>query len=492
MAILKDQYTLAEISALWVSRLPLELSESMAKRIADSAAFLPQFLEDAGQPVYGINTGFGSLQNVAIPDGELHELQRNLLITHAAGTGDLLNPELVRLMMLLKVLNVAKGHSAVRPIVVDRLLWFYNNRYTPEVHEQGSLGASGDLAPLSEMCLCLLGMGEMNHPVQGRIPADEVLKKNHLLPLELHPKEALALINGTQFMLAHAIAAYHRIQRLLNLLPDIAAFSADMFLCRIEPFSPQLHSIRPHAGQIRAAEEMMQRLHHSPIQKEARPAVQDPYSFRCIPQVHGASYDALGHCFSVWETELNSVTDNPNVFPKENLVLSGGNFHGQPLALTLDYAAMAIAELASISERRTYLLISGQRGLPAFLAPVPGTDSGYMIAQYTAASLVSQNKQLCMPASVDSIMSSNGQEDHVSMGSNAATKLLRVVRNTETVLAIELLCASQSRGFRREPSFPEGEELAKALFLTTDKHCFEPMYSLIERARIVVTGLVES
>jgi histidine ammonia-lyase len=486
MAILKKQYTLAEISALWKSGESIEIPADILGGIAASAAYLPRFLANAGHPVYGINTGFGSLQNVVVPDNELHELQRNLLVTHAAGVGNYLSDDLVRLMLLLKILNIAKGHSAVRTEVVERLLFFYNNHYTPRVHEQGSLGASGDLAPLSEMCLPLIGMGELQHPTKGIQPSDTVLREHGLQKLTLEPKEALALINGTQFMLAHAIGLYAKTRQLLEQLPIIAAFSADVFLCRKEPFFPQLHAVRPHAGQQKAAKEMLAFLEKSNLQNEARPAVQDAYSFRCIPQVHGASYDALQHCFSVWEIELNSVTDNPTVFEEDDLVLSGGNFHGQPLALTLDYAAIALAELANISERRTYLLVSGQRGLPPFLAPNPGTDSGYMIAQYTAASLVSQNKQLCTPASVDSIMSSNGQEDHVSMGANAATKALRVMENVRNVLAIELMCACQARNFRNDPSFAEAEKLHELLYLTQDKHVFDPMHVLINEAAVLL------
>lgn len=482
MAIVKEHYRLKEIVQLWKSAEKVEISAETRNHIEASAAFLNNFIQNSDRPVYGINTGFGSLQNVEVKKEELRELQRNLLVTHAAGTGAYLPSELVRLMMLLKVVNISKGHSAVRAEVVDRLLWLYNHHYTPRVHEQGSLGASGDLAPLSEMSLALLGMGAVEHPVEGVVPMSDVLQKHGLKSLELDPKEALALINGTQFMLAHAIVLYHQASEVMNRVGTIAALSADVFLCRDEPFQPQIHRIRPHAGQITVAAEMLKHLSDSPLKSHSRPAVQDPYSFRCIPQVHGASSDALQHCFSVWETELNSVTDNPNVFPEDELILSGGNFHGQPLALTLDYAAIALSELASISERRTYLLISGQRNLPAFLAPQPGTDSGYMIAQYTAASMVSQNKQLCMPASVDSIVSSNGQEDHVSMGSNAATKALRVAANTRNVLTIEFLCGRQALNFRGGVSFPEAMKMIQPFGLDIDAHCFDPMWELIERA----------
>jgi histidine ammonia-lyase len=370
--------------------------------------------------------------------------------------------------------------------VAERLIWHYNNNWIPVVHEQGSLGASGDLAPLSEMCLPLLGLGTLEHPIFGAKSAENVLSENNLKPIPLKPKEALALINGTQFMLAHALQLAEATMKLLEKMPIVAALSADTWLCRQDPFKPELHRIRPHAGQISVAEGILSRLEKSPMQVLPRPAVQDPYSFRCIPQVHGASIDALNHCFSVWETELNSVTDNPNVFAEEKMVLSGGNFHGQPLALTLDYAAMALAELANISERRTYLLISGQRDLPAFLATNPGTDSGYMIAQYTAASIVSKNKQLCTPASVDSIVSSNGQEDHVSMGANAAVKALQVVQNVKEVIAIEWLCANQALSFRNATTFGEAEKLR--MQLNPDEHTHIPMHELISRSRVTLFG----
>jgi|688.fasta_scaffold95634_3 histidine ammonia-lyase len=488
MAILKSHYPLEELAALWKSAETVELSATTQEKIRSAAQWLPQYLQQAEAPVYGVNTGFGSLQNVRVPDSELRDLQYNLLITHAAGFGPLMDSDLVRLMLLLKVLNISHGHSAVRLEVVDRLLWFYNHGYTPVVHSQGSLGASGDLAPLAEMCLPLLGQGLLHHSSEGTQPADAVLKAHGLHALVLEPKEALALINGTQFMLAHAVQVYDTAQAIMKHAVHVAAISADVYLCRREPFFPQLHAVRPHPGQVAVAAQMLELLKGSPLEALPRPAVQDPYSFRCIPQVHGASADALHYCFGVWETELNSVTDNPIVFEEDNLILSGGNFHGQPLALTLDYAAMALAELASISERRIYLLISGQRGLPPFLSPNPGTDSGYMIAQYSAAAAVSQNKQLCTPASVDSIVSSNGQEDHVSMGANAAIKCLQVVANVKQVLATEFLCAAQAASFREGSVFASGQTLVQALSLPQDAHFHDPMWLLEERTAKVLFG----
>lgn len=489
MAVLKTSYTLREVTDLWRSGETIEIPAGILVRISDSARFLTDFLAKQDHPVYGVNTGFGSLQNVGIPDHELMELQRNLLITHASGTGSILPADLVRLMLLLKVINISKGYSAVRTEVVEKLLFLYNHQLTPEVHEQGSLGASGDLAPLSEMCLPLLGLGRLHHPDFGWMDTSEAEKRFGFSPMELGPKEALALINGTQFMLAHAIAIFESASSILAKLPLIASLSLDVWLCRKDPFMPGLHEVRPHAGQQQAASEILSILNQSRLQEQPRAAVQDPYSFRCIPQVHGASIDALRHCFSVWETELNSVTDNPTVFIEGERILSGGNFHGQPLALTLDYAAMALAELGSISERRTYLLISGQRGLPAFLATKPGTDSGYMIAQYTAASIVSRNKQLCSPASVDSIVSSNGQEDHVSMGANAAIKGLQVAEHVKTILAIEFLTGAQAASFRSidgtgVSGLPEQTEAMVAeLQLVQDQHCYEPMHTLIQQSR---------
>lgn len=477
---MRDYYFIHEV---WQAMAePVELTEIVRNRMQKSVDFLHGYLSDAKAPVYGINTGFGSLQNVEISAFELNELQENLLITHAAGVGSLLSEELTKTMMWLKLLNMSKGYSGIRPLVFERLAFMYNHNVIPCVNEQGSLGASGDLAPLSQMCLPLIGKGRVR--VSGEIVESEVwLNSVGLKPITLDPKEALALINGTQFMMSHALLAYKKIESIEAQLPWIAGLSIDAFDCRIEPFHPAIHDVRPHNGQIRAAAEIRQVLEGSKRTLTPKKQVQDPYSFRCIPQVHGASYDALDHCFSVWETELNAVTDNPNVFEGENAVLSGGNFHGQPLALTLDYAAMAIAELANISERRLYLLVSGQRELTPYLAEIPGTDSGCMITQYSAASLVSQNKQLCTPASVDSIMSSNGQEDHVSMGANAATKLLRVVENTRNVLAMEWLCGVKAHKQRSVES-SDGIEKRVSEFLRKGPldHRKIPMNDLIERA----------
>jgi histidine ammonia-lyase len=362
-------------------------------------------------------------------------------------------------MLVLKAKGLAYGHSGVQVATVQRLLDFYNHDCLPVVYTQGSLGASGDLAPLAHLCLPLLGEGEV--VLAGkRMAAAQALVQMGLSPIRLQSKEGLALLNGTQFMLAYGIYTWRKASRLLHRSIDVAALSLEAFDGRTDPFHPSLHRIRPHKGQQATAHRMLHRLKGSQLQQQPKTAVQDPYSFRCLPQVHGASYDALGYVASVLETELNSVTDNPTVFPHEGNILSGGNFHGQPLALALDFLAIATAELGSISERRTYLLISGQRGLPPFLAPNAGLHSGFMIPQYTAASIVSQNKQLATPASVDSIVSSNGQEDHVSMGANAATKALTVVENTDRILGIELMTAAQALDFRTSaPTSPDLQRL---------------------------------
>jgi histidine ammonia-lyase len=441
--------TLAELAATLHSREPLRLSPEAETRISACHAYLHQRLDNEPErPIYGINTGFGSLYNVSIPAKDRQQLQVNLMMSHACGTGAEVPSELVRLMLLLKVQSLSYGHSGVQLATAQRLLTMYNREMYPVVYEQGSLGASGDLAPLAHLCLPLLGLGEVNY--QGyRLAAADALGLFSWEPLTLQAKEGLALLNGTQFMLAYAVESTLRAERLCRAADVIGAISTDAFGGCADPFNEHLHRIRPHVGQVVVARRLRELLAGSELQTRPRPAVQDPYSFRCQPQVHGASRDALAYVRQTVETECNSVTDNPNIFPDDDLILSGGNFHGQPLALALDHLSIAVAELGSISERRTYQLISGQRGLPPFLVAEPGLNSGLMIPQYTAAGIVSQNKQLCTPASVDSIVSSNGQEDHVSMGANAATKARRVVENAEQILGIELLTAAQALAFRR-------------------------------------------
>jgi histidine ammonia-lyase len=385
---------------------------------------------------------------VKISNENLSKLQENLVKSHACGTGDAVPHEIVKIMLLLKIQSLSYGHSGVQLVTVQRLIDFYNHDILPIIYTQGSLGASGDLAPLAHLSLPLLGEGEV-YCDGFRQPAAKVLAKMGWEPIVLQSKEGLALLNGTQFMSAYGAYCLLKAQKIAYLADVIGAISLEGFDGRIEPFTDLIHLIRPHKGQVQTAEQFRGLLEDSQIIAQAKAHVQDPYSFRCIPQVHGASKDAIEYVKKVFRTEINSVTDNPNIFVGEDLILSGGNFHGQPLALAFDFLGIALSELGSISERRTYQLISGLRGLPPFLVNNPGLNSGFMIPQYTAASIASQNKQLATPASIDSIVSSNGQEDHVSMGANAATKTLRIVENVERILAIELFNASQAIEFRR-------------------------------------------
>jgi histidine ammonia-lyase len=388
------------------------------------------------------------LCDVKINTDDLSQLQKNLVMSHACGTGEEVPQEIVRLMLLLKIQSLAYGHSGVQLKTVERLIEFYNLEIYPIIYTKGSLGASGDLAPLAHLCLPLIGMGEviLNDEI---ISGKNLLKKFNWEEIQLQSKEGLALLNGTQFMSAYGVWSCLQAKQLAENADSITAIAIDAFNCRLDPFHQLIHELRPHAGQLATAQNILNKLAGSEIASQEKVQVQDPYSFRCVPQVHGASKDAINYVCQVITTEINSVTDNPNVFPDEDLIISGGNFHGQPLAIALDFMAIALAELGNISERRTYQLISGTRGLPAFLVENPGLNSGFMIPQYTAASIVSENKQLCTPASVDSIVSSNGQEDHVSMGANAATKLHRVILNLQRILAIELLNAVQAIEFRR-------------------------------------------
>lgn len=426
----------------------LSLSEEASLNIRKSKEYLDAKTKGNDTPIYGINTGFGSLCNVRISSENLSKLQENLVMSHACGTGELVPKPIVKLMLLLKIQSLSYGYSGVQLQTVERLIDFYNNDILPVVYNQGSLGASGDLAPLAHLSLPLLGKGEV-FIGEEMVSSEKVMKKHGWKPIVLEAKEGLALLNGTQFMSAYGVYILLQSHKLSFLADMIAALSVDAFDCNMSPFDPLVHLIRPHRGQVKTAERFVHFLEGSELGKSEKKNVQDPYSFRCIPQVHGASKDTVVYVSSIFKTEINSVTDNPNIFIKEDKIISGGNFHGQPLALGLDYLAIALAEFANISERRTYQLVSGLRDLPAFLVNNSGLNSGFMIPQYTAASIVSQNKQLATPASVDSIVSSNGQEDHVSMGANAATKCLRVVENLETVLAIELMNASQAMEFRR-------------------------------------------
>ena len=418
------------------------------ERILACREYLDTKMENSDELIYGINTGFGYLQNVQIDRSQVKQLQYNLLVSHACGMGEEVPLDIVKLMLMLKIKSLSYGHSGVHIETVKRLMEMYNNGVFPVIYTQGSLGASGDLAPLSHLSLPLIGLGEVWYRGEKKQSAD-VLKQLGWQPLELHSKEGLALINGTQFMSAYGMYCLKKCDHLIRMANLLSAMSMDAFNCTTQPLDPHIHRIRSHRGQVETAATILNYLQGSQIANEPNKQVQDPYSFRCIPQVHGATADTFEYVLSVFLKEINSVTDNPNVFPEDDLVLSGGNFHGQPLALTLDFLSIAMSELGNISERRIYQLISGQRGLPLFLVKNPGLHSGFMIPQYTAAGIVSENKQLCTPASVDSISSSNNQEDHVSMGANAATKCYRLVNNVEKILAIELLTAAQALEFRR-------------------------------------------
>ncbi len=446
--ISSEHLTLDKVKEIIDSHARLVLSEESIQAIEKCRCYLDTKMDDIGRPVYGVTTGFGSLCNVTIPADKLSQLQYNLVVSHACGSGETVRPEIVKLMLLLKVQSLSYGHSGAQLVTVQRLIDMFNNDILPVVYQHGSLGASGDLAPLAHLSLPLLGLGEVLYKGQIR-PSAEVAAEFGWQPITLQSKEGLALLNGTQFMSAHAVWSVLKSKRLSKWADYIGAISLDAYDGRIEPFFALTHQLRPHKGQIETGERFLHLLEGSELIKRDKVHVQDPYSFRCIPQVHGAVKDCIRYVESVIEIEINSTTDNPNVFPDEDMIISAGNFHGEPIALPMDSLAVAMSELASISERRTFRLISGQRGLPSFLVAKPGLNSGFMIPQYTAASIVSQNKGLCWPASCDSIPSSQGQEDHVSMGSNSATKLVRVLDNVEEVLGIELLNAVQALEFRR-------------------------------------------
>ena len=437
--------TVHEISSFHKS---LALSEEAKISIEKCREYLDKKMASHDKPIYGINTGFGSLCNVKISNENLSQLQENLVKSHACGTGEEVPMAIVKLMLLLKIQSLSYGYSGVQLETVNRLIDFYNNDILPVIYTQGSLGASGDLAPLAHLSLPLLGEGEVYFEGK-KVHSSVVLNHFGWQPIVLQSKEGLALLNGTQFMSAYGAHILIKSIKYSYLADLIATISLEGFDGRKEPFNELIHFIRPHKGQIVTANRVNEFLEGSEIIEQEKAHVQDPYSFRCIPQVHGASKDAIDYVRKVIKTEVNSVSDNPNIFIESDQIISGGNFHGQPLALALDFIAIALAELGSISERRTFQLISGLRNLPAFLVDNPGLNSGLMIPQYTAASIASQNKQLATPASIDSIVSSNGQEDHVSMGANAATKALRIMDNLERILAIELMNASQAIEYRR-------------------------------------------
>lgn len=481
--ISSDVISLKTLHQIITQNKSLALSEEAKVNIQKCRAYLDKKMESEGAPIYGINTGFGSLCNVKISNENLSLLQENLVKSHACGTGEEVPQEIVKLMLLLKIQSLSYGNSGVQLITVERLVDFFNNDVLPVIYTQGSLGASGDLAPLAHLSLPLLGEGEVYF--QGKkVASSEVMKQLNWEPIVLQSKEGLALLNGTQFMSAYGCFVLLKAYKYSYLADVIAAISLEGFDGRIDPFNELIHFVRPHKGQIDTARRMNELLEDSQIIAQPKSHVQDPYSFRCIPQVHGASKDTINYVDKVFKTEINSVTDNPNIFIESDIIVSGGNFHGQPLALTLDFLGLALAELGSISERRTYQLISGLRGLPAFLVNNPGLNSGFMIPQYTAASIVSQNKQLATPASIDSIVSSNGQEDHVSMGANAATKCLKIVDNLERILAIELMNASQAIEYRRP--------LQSSEFIEIFLKSFREEVPLVKEDRILHYDIVKS
>ena len=442
-----EHLTIERIGEIVRGHEKLALSDDARQRIVRCRTYLDEKIANQTEPVYGVTTGFGSLCNVSVGKDELSQLQVNLIKSHACGVGPRVENDIVRIMLLLKIQSLSYGYSGCKLDTVERLIDFFNHDITPVVYRQGSLGASGDLVPLAHLCLPLVGEGEVE--MQGEvISGAEMLQKMGWKPIEMASKEGLALLNGTQNMSAYAVWSLLEAQRLSDWADVIAAMSLDAFDGRIEPFTHAVHAVRPHLGQIETARRFRELLDGSELIQGQKVHVQDPYSFRCVPQVHGAVKDTLRYVKSVIDIEINSATDNPIVRPDEDLIISAGNFHGEPIALPIDFLSIAMSELANISERRIYRLVSGLRGLPDFLVANPGLNSGFMITQYTAASCVSLNKSLAMPSSVDSIPSCQDQEDLVSMGANAAIKLQRVIQNTERVLAIELFNAAQALDFR--------------------------------------------
>lgn len=471
-----NQLELSDIENILTNDLQITLSKQSTGLIQKCRDYLDQKITTSTGPIYGINTGFGSLYKEQISHDELITLQENIIKSHACGIGDLIPSHIVKLIILLKVKSLSYGHSGVQVATVQRLIDLFNDNILPKVYRFGSLGASGDLAPLAHISLPLLGLGDVDYQGES-ISGKELLRKKNWQPISLMAKEGLALLNGTQFMSAFGIWNILHTRKILKLSSLIGAASIDAFDGRIEPFLPLVHAIRPHPGQAKVAAEVYKYLQGSEIITQPKKHVQDPYAFRCIPQVHGASLDTLEYVQKIFLIEINGVTDNPNIFPDEDLIISAGNFHGQPLALAHDFLAIALAELGSISERRTYQLISGNRDLPNYLVANPGLNSGLMIPQYTAASIVSHNKILCHPASVDSIVSSNGQEDHVSMGAGAAVKAYEVLNNVYSVLAIELLTAAQALDLRKPmKSSPQITELVNT---------FREKVSFIEYDRVL-------
>lgn len=456
-----------KIKSIFEQNLNLRLSKNAVEKITNCRVFLDKKLKEPNQTFYGINTGFGSLCQTQISQNELTKLQENLIMSHACGQGKRIPNEIVKMMLLLKIQSLSYGNSGVQLTTVERLIFFFNENIFPVIYQQGSLGASGDLAPLAHLSLPLIGLGEVEYNAKIFDTAD-LYKALEIKPIELKAKEGIALLNGTQFMSAYGTFILMQIDDFFQINELIASLSLEIFHCKAEPFHHLLHQIRAHDGQVSSAKNIRNILSDSEIFHQKREYVQDPYSFRCIPQVHGAAKDNIEFVKKTFLTEINSVSDNPNIFPEEDLILSGGNFHGEPLAIALDLLAIALSNLGNISERRVYKLISGQRGLPEFLIKTPGINSGLMIAQYTAAGIVSENKTKCMPNSVDSVPSSNGQEDYVSMGANAAVKTYDIFENYITLLSIELLAAFQASQFRAEKFSSETQKIITNLSKTVE------------------------
>lgn len=441
---LSSRWTISELMDIIDNNTAISLGNDCIEKIKINRSYLENKLASGGI-YYGINTGFGSLCNTIINDKDLDLMQKNLVLSHACGAGYMLDEKTCKLILLLKIINLSKAHSGVRIQLLEHMIGIYNAGIVPVIYEQGSLGASGDLAPLAHLSLLLIGEGQCYYG--GKVnEVKEVFKNLNINTIELKEKEGLALLNGTQFSLAHAICCVDLAERAMKWSNQIAAASLQAFSASLAPFHHLISDIRNNKEQSYVASEIS--TYCADYKELKKYSVQDPYSFRCIPQVHGASLTAIQHVKSVVENEINAITDNPNIFHDEDLILSGGNFHAQSLALVLDYLCIAVSELASISERRIYQLINGDRDLPPFLVEHSGLNSGFMIVQYTAASIVSQNKQLSTPSSVDSIVSSKGQEDHVSMAANGGTKCIKVCNNVLTVLAMELMVALQACDFR--------------------------------------------
>ena len=443
-----EHLTIEKIDEIIRKGYKLELSDDARQRIVHCREYLDKKVAESEVPIYGVTTGFGSLCKISISEDQLSQLQINLMMSHACGIGERVRNEIVKIMILLKIQSLSYGYSGCKLDTVERLIDFFNNDIYPIVYQQGSVGASGDLVPLAHLCLPLCGLGDVEYQGECMTGAD-MTKKMGWEPIKLGSKEGLALLNGTQNMSAHAVWSLIHAKQLSEWADVIGAMSLEAYDGRRDPFTPAVHHVRPHKGQIETALRMNELLKGSELIEQPKVNVQDPYSFRCMPQVHGTVKDSIRYVESVIDTEINSATDNPTVCPEEDLIISAGNFHGEPIALPMDFLCLAMNELGSISERRTYKLVSGTRDLPSFLVAKPGLNSGFMIPQYTAAAIASQNKTLCMPSSADTIPTSQGQEDHVSMGANAATKLVQVLENTERILAIELFNAAQALEFRR-------------------------------------------